>query len=58
MNTDGTSGLQGEGFTCHSNIIINDGKWHHLVATKDGGTLTLYVDYEFSLTAWPCWLGV
>ena len=33
-----------------SDVIVNDGEWHHVAAVRDAaeGTLSLYVDYQFA----------
>ena len=44
IKNSGQIELHGEGFWCLSDTSINDGQWHHVVGTKSGGTLTLYID--------------
>lgn len=34
----------GTSYTADSSVAVNDGKWHHLVATYDGTTMRIYVD--------------
>jgi len=40
MNNNGTSTVTASGSTA----LINDGNWHHIVATAASATLTIYVD--------------
>jgi sialidase-1 len=34
----------------YSDVVVNDGEWHHVAAVRDGaaGTISLYVDYVFA----------
>ncbi len=34
-----------------SSVTINDGQWHHIVATRNGGTIELYIDGSLDSSA-------
>ena len=45
------SGMIANPITLTADKSINDGEWHHVVAIKDGGTLSLYIDNEYQCSA-------
>jgi serine/threonine protein kinase len=43
---DGLQSSSGGAACAKGNRVINDGRWHHIVATYDGSRLALYIDGE------------
>ena len=43
-DVDGSIRVVGENNDRPGKTVINDGKWHHIAATHDGSTVSLYID--------------
>lgn len=47
---DGTIVWYGNGYLASATSVVNDGAWHHVAATREAGTLRMFVDGNLEAT--------